>query len=490
MATKTKELERRLPEDFPYTHLWKPISLLLIGVISLVGVYRFESTWNASWAWTFPAVLLLLIITVMIWPSAGTRRYLAYKTPLFIFTIVFELWILLAIVALHEPSTVESANSWFQLVLLGFFLGTIIISLPGLQGEYRPGLFFRPDLLYGNGAYLARGEIFVALGLKLLTTPDVANPIGNWWGLQWALVAMVFMVPFRGILKMRMRRARFLELDTWMGKGFRPGLWASQVFLFVSLFVLVYGFANVFMGKVPFTWVPGDPMGKGSSPEWWGLAFLAAAFLVLVPLRGWYKTTLHEPPTVGQGFISQFMVWLAFLPLIYGFFLLFMGKWQHFYGPDSPSFWWGVWISALGFLMVGPLRAYAMREEFKGTLEIMIPRMADLSEEQRRIMMGRRLEVVASLPERPRKENIKLMMRIIHKMPDEPRQKMVKTRTELVADAPEERRATLMRTMALAFAEIEQPERAAIMAEVMGSVSELPPEKRRMMMERMVAMLG
>lgn len=490
VSATTLELERRLPRDLKWFDLLKPITLLALSIIPLVIIAQIPEAWDEQWAAVVPGLLLVAIVAVMLWPSAGLQKYFAYKRPLFILTIVAELWILVGGAALFFPDTVKDKDVWFQLMLVGFFLLTAIISLPGMAGEYRRGLFFRPDLLYGNGAYLARGEIFVALGLKLLTTEEIAHPIWNWWGLTWALAAMIFLVPFRGILKMRMRRARFLALDNWMGPGLRLGLWVKETFLFVGLFLLVYGFANVYMGKAPFTWTPGDPTGNGGLPEFWGLAFLAGAFFILVPLRGWFKTRLSEPPTLAQEFAKGILVWVAFLLLIYGFFLLFMGEWQDFHGFGYYNFWWGIWISALGFLMIGPLRSVTLRDEFRGTLKIMIPRMADLSEEERRLMMGRRLEVMAAMPDRPRKENMKLMMKIIHKLPDESRHKLVKTRTELVADAPAEQRAVLMRTMAAAFAEMEQPERTGIMAEMMGAVAQLPSDKRRTMMEQMSALMA
>lgn len=487
----TSELEQALPRDFRFTDLLKPTALLLLSVVPLLIILGFPDAWHErGWPAVVPSAILLATVVVMLWPSAGLRGYFRYKRPLFIFTIVAELWILLGGVALFAPDGVKDRAVWFQLMLVGFFLLTAAISLPGMTGEYRRGMFFRPDLIYGNGAYLARGEIFVALGVKLLTTGDIAEPVWNWWALTWALSAMIILVPFRGILKMRMRRARFLGLDTWMGPGMRLGLWVKETFLFVGLFLLVYGFANVYMGKVPFTWMPGDPMDKGASPEYWGLAFEAGAFLILVPLRGWLKTRLAEPPTLVQEIVKGILVWVAFLVLIYGFFLLFMGDWQYFHGFNYYNFWWGVWISLLGFLMIVPLRAIAQRDEFRGTLQIMIPRMADLPEDQRRLMMGRRLHVIAGMPERARTENVKLMMKTIHGLPDETREKLVRLRTELVADAPVAERTALMRAMAASFAALEPRERAEIMAETMGAVAQLPDEKRQTMMEQMASTLA
>jgi hypothetical protein len=79
-----------------------------------------------------------------------------------------------------------------------------------------------------------------------------------------------------------------------MGRGLRPGLWLKEAFLFLSLLMLVYGFANAYMGLTPFTWTPGNPMPDTHGPNWWGLAFLARAFIVIVAVRCWYKTRLAE----------------------------------------------------------------------------------------------------------------------------------------------------------------------------------------------------
>jgi hypothetical protein len=486
MASRTAALEAKLPADFPTRDLWKPVLLLVAALAPLVVVAFYPTTWRAGWSVAVPAGVLALLVAVMLWPSAGTRRYLAYKTPLFVFTILFEGWILLAGVALHDPATLTAKDLWFQLVLVGFFLGTVAISLPGVEGEYRKGVFFRPDLLYGNGAYLARGEIFVALGIKLFTSPEQAHPIWNWWGLEWALFAMVFMVPFRGILKMRMRRARFLDLDNWMGKGLRPGLWLKEAFLFLSLFMLVYGFANAYMGLTPFAWTPGYAAPGAIGPNWWGFAFLAGAFLVIVPLRGWYKTRLAEPAPVAAELVKGLLLWAGFVGIIYGFLLIFMGMgWLALNGSGSPNFWWAVWVSALGLLMVGPLRVLAQRQELKGLLRVMIPRMADLDEPTRQVMMGRRLQVVAAMGERARDENVALMMKIISELPDAARRSLVETRTWAVANADDTTRARLMASMAKVLGSLSEPERRQVMTEVMGSVAKLPEDRRAGMVDAM-----
>lgn len=489
--TSDDELERVLPHDFDWLRgPALPIGMILLfGAALAVGITQ-PDWWRAPWTIAVPIVEILIIIVVMIWPMAGTQRYFAYKRPLFIASIVLEWWIILMGVALVIPNTVLEKDFWFQLGLVSFFLVTAICSLPWACGEYRPGLFFRPDLIFGNGCYLARGEIFVALGIKLLVVPPPAQPIWSWWGLSWAIIAMVMLVPLRGVVKMRMMRARMLGLNKWTGSGLRAGLWLKELYLFAGLIALVYGFANVYMGKMPFTWHAGEPMNQ-PGPDWWGLLYLGIAGLILVPLRGWYKTTLPEPPTFGQALLKNFILWLGFIPLIYGFLTLLMGVPQLFEATFGwYNFGWSMLISALGFLMVVPLRTITQRDEFRGTMRVMIPRMADLSDATRRLMMGRRLAVVATMPDRPRKENIQLMMRIIHALPEPAHETMVRTRAELVATVPEERRAALMSAMAMAMADMTQDERVDIMAEVMGGVAELPDDQRALMVRKMTALLS
>ena len=49
--------------------------------------------------------------------------------------------------------------------------------------------------------------------------------------------------------------------------------------------------AATYLGRVPFTWAPGDRHG---GPGWWGVAWLAGTFCVLVRLPGWLKTRLRQ----------------------------------------------------------------------------------------------------------------------------------------------------------------------------------------------------
>lgn len=444
--SRTKTSATTDEEGTRVTMARKPILVLLLtGAALLVGIFS-PPVWYAQWTLAVPAVLIAILVITLLWPSAGLHNYFAYRPPQLIFTMTMELWIVVGGLTLTIPSTIHSRDAWFQVFLVTFFLWTSSNSLPWMTGKYREGVSLRPDLIFGGGSYLVRGEIFVALGVEFLTSKHIAHPIWNWWGLTAEVAAMIILVALRGVLKMQMRRARFLGFDTWMGPGLRLGLWVKESFLFVSLCFVVYAFANMYLGKVPFTWWPGNPTGRSGQPGWWGLAWLALAFVLLVFLRGWYKTRLLEPPTVVQELVKELLLWSGFLFLIYGFLVLFGGQRRDFYCCYYYNFWWGLWVSLLGFLMVVPLRMITLREEFRGTVRIMTAGMADLPDAMRREMLARRLAVVARLPERVRKIQLGLMLRAIASQPEERRQKLLQTRQVVLAEAPPEERTILMQT--------------------------------------------
>lgn len=321
--------------------------------------------------------------------------------------------------------------------MVTFFLWTSSNSLPWMVGDYRSGVSLRPDLIFGGGSYLVRGEIFVALGIELLTSPRIAHPIWNWWGVTAEVAAMIILVALRGIVKMHMRRARLLGLDTWMGRrGFGLGVWVKETFLFAALFAVVYAFYNMYTGRVPLTW-------SLSQPQLWGLAWLALAYVLLVPIRGGYKPRLAEPATIRQELVKALLLWLGFLTLIYGVVLLFRGNWAGIACCAYYNFWWGVWTSVLGFLMVVPLRVITLREEFRGTITIMMGTLADLPDAERHALLLARLKTLATTPQRARHEQMQLMMLAVQQLPEERKQRLLQTRRQVLRALPPSQRPAL-----------------------------------------------
>ncbi len=433
----------------------KPLALLALEAAALVPPLLLIGIREPLWTLAVPTVLLITLIVTLLWPSAGRRGYFSYRTPVVVAAFVAELWIVVGGLTLQLPADPRTSDWWFSGFLVVFFLLTAINSLPGLTGEYRSGAGLRPDLIFGGGAYLVRGEIFVALGIEFLTTKPLAHPVWNWWAVVAEITAMLIVIAFRGILKLRMRRARLLGLDTWMGAGPRAGVWLREVFLYLGLFFVVYAFANMYLGRIPFTWAPGERHGPG----WWGLAWLAAAFLVLVPVRGWLKTRLPEPPTLRQELGKQLLMWIGFLLLVYGFVVLFDGRLRPIHGFDYFNFWWGFWVSALGFLMVVPLRTITLREEFRGTIRIMTGLVAEIPDhEQRTNRIAGRLETIASLPERARVEQLALTMAAADRLTGTTKEQFVAGRDAAFERLPEHRRAILAETRAAVEAQQHEQE--------------------------------
>lgn len=445
--------------------LKKPLVLLVLDFAALIPGVVIPSVRHAQWPLAVPTALLVVLVVSLLWPSGGVRGYFSYRTPIVVVAMAAELWIVVLGVALHLPSGRVASDEWFQAGQVVFFLLTALNASPGITGTYRAGAGLRPDLIFGGGAYLVRAEIFVALGIELITSPErVAHPVWNWWAVIAEVAALLITVAYRGLLKMQMRRARFLGADNWMGAGARAGVWVREGFLYLALLFVVYAFFNMYTGLVPFTWVPGDPQAPGGHPVWSGLAWLAVAFVILVPARGLLKTRLPEPPTLAQELAKQTLLWVGYLPLIYGFLLVFAGETPSLHGYGYFNFGWGLWVSVLGIIMLVPLRAVTLREEFRGTVKIMAATIADTPEPQRRQLLARRLATVAALRDRERIIHLGLMVATVEDLPPDRRQGVQATRDAVLDAADPELRDTLRATTALLYADGADPERTAYKA--------------------------
>lgn len=429
--------------------LKRPLLLLALDVAALIPAIVLVGIRDALWTLVVPTVLLIALVATLLWPTGGVSGYFSYRTPLVLASMAAELWLIVGGLTLVLPDDRLLSAQLFQGFLVVFFLLSAMNSLPGMTGAYRTGAGLRPDLIFGGGVYLVRGEIFVALGIEILTSPaEIALPVWSWWAVGAEVLAMLVLVAFRGVLKMQMRRARFLGLDTWQGCGLRAGVWVRELFLYLALLLVVYAFFNMFRGLTPFTWVPGDPQGTGGSPDWWGLAWLGAAFVLLVPVRGVWKTRLPEPPALRQELGKQFLMYAGFLLLIIGFLLVFAGEVGVVRVDGYYNFWWGIWVSVLGFLMVVPLRVLTLRTEFRGTVEIMTAGLADYPDEQRHEMVGRRLATVAALPDRERTIHLGLIQSAIAEQPPERREALQESRQAALGSAPPEARRRMEQTAA------------------------------------------
>jgi hypothetical protein len=81
---------------------------------------------------------------------------------------------------------------------------------------------------------------------------------------------MLVLIAFRGVLKMRLRRARFLGMDTWLGAGPRAGTWVREAFLYGGFFFVIYAFDNMYTGASRSPGCPAADTARGGQawPGW------------------------------------------------------------------------------------------------------------------------------------------------------------------------------------------------------------------------------
>lgn len=431
-------------------------------------------------------VFVATVVTLMLFPWAGRRTYLAYRTPVFIAGVVFmPLFLYIgAVLSASEAGSLVSPDppppdirTALLLLGLGFFwLSAAVLALPQAHGDYVPGLGFRPDLILPGGVNLVKGIILTGLGLMLSFQPTYRLPVWNWWGFALAFWGIITVIPVRGMLKMLMRRGRLL------GEPWATSWWAVAIrenVLFVGILILLYGFLNAFMGRLPFTTL--------LVKNWNGWIIVAGAWLVLVPLRAWFKTTIREgDERWWQTVAKQLLLYAGFGAVIYGFIVSFMGSFLQMH-PDTnqAGFVIGPSLIAAGFVLAVPLRAAALRNEWKATVRIVTGRICDLPEERRLEFITRRVAVLAGQAEGQRRGNMRRMLDGLVQAGEERRLRFLQTMVGVLAELPNDDREALMRSNAACLGELPEDARREVMKAMMSSVSALPEDKRQNVMQTM-----
>lgn len=394
-----------------------------------------------------PAVAILIAITaIMVWPVSKTERWTKYRPPLYVISVLAENWIIVVGLTLILTGPIGVGSPLKAVAFLSaisvFWAFTIILASSKIQGKFIPELGrFRPDLVYPTGANLARGEIFAGLGLKFILTTFPATlatyawlPVWNWWGLLWAIIAMVFLVAVRGIAKVHimLRRMLYGQFAGWSGLLIEEGL------LFLGFAGLAYGFLNVFMGYVPFTVIV---------PRFWpGGWYVLASAILLIPIRGWIKLKSDRMTMSYQRtMFLMALLYLGVLLLFYGFIAMFMGK---FFGLSSPL---GVTIGlvlqifAISLLVWG--RTKSIMNDRKGMIPQMLYVVAHEEEEKRLKVIRDRLKTFAELSEERRYYYMSLMNEALAELPPKQREIMSKTRVSALATSTPEVQRKIMKTM-------------------------------------------
>lgn len=412
------------------------------------------------WQWAFPAAVWATVTTIMLWPVGRKlgRPYLTYRTPYFILGVVSMGYILFAGFMLtwdRVPFIWKSLAFWGLVADL-----TVFGIIPGLRTAIaRPlPMFFRPDLIFGDGRVLVSGILSMVLGLRYLIGGPAMGvpwpiPRWNWWAILVAMaLGFIPMIPVRGVVKLLMRVTRMRE-GRWGGW---PAVFLRELLLVVAALSIGYGFHNAFLGAIPFT-----VRIRTETPGFWQAVVIDIyAILWLVFVRGGYKRRIGDPfikETILQSVFKQIMLVVGLIPLYYGFMSILSMDEMHIKAGvaglrsrANMALIWpvGIPIFIWGLIMLIPFRVliqYYQREALVAQMAGVI--LPSFTEEQRRRVLVKMLRVLAQMPERERLRYMRIMQKAIQGSDEQVRTVMTVARMEALAELASEERRICMQTM-------------------------------------------
>lgn len=476
--------DRRLPVLVGFTTEILPVLLLLwTGIIVGFLLTGREYLW--------PIGVWASVTLTMLWPVGRSlgRPYFSYRRPAFVIAVLTMSYIPLTGFAIESNWSFEAKSAVFFGLVAELTVFGIVASWPLAQA--RPiAMFFRPDLLFGDGRILATGILALVFGIRYMMGPYPpdqlwALPMWEWYAILLAMVGgLVPMIAGRGMAKllMRMQRVRF---DRWYGWG---GVVIKEAWLIVTMMGIAFGFRQAFMGKIPFT----VPVKTDHDLFWEAVAIMVAAGLWLVFVRGGYKKSIGEPfviETISQTAIKEVLLVIGLVPFFYAFMSMLQGRWLEFNSGymlliGLVGFWWGVLMLTL-FRTIG--QEYQRRGILKHMVAVILPHQRP---EIRARVMQKMMNALYRMKEPRRITYMRAMNQGLATASDEVRALMTGTMVDLLLAFPEEQRVALMRTQADALSGLPQQERVVRMGDMLSAVSRLPDDQRRLMMETMASILG
>lgn len=428
--------------------------------------------WNAillafiAWHQDFliPIGVWATVTTLMLWPVGRRldRPYFSYRRPLFILGVLSmaalpALGFFLQFLPPNTPEGPYLPRTWVLLAVVAILTSfSVVAAAPAAIGK-PIGMFFRPDLLFGDGRILGTGMIALGLGMRFLfgdfppMPPHIAAPKGNWWGIAFAIVfGLLQIIPLRGVFKLRLRLARVLE-DRWTGWG---AIILREGWLVLAALALLFGFHNVFMGTIPI--LQPSLMGlqemrflEAGLP---GLISTGLAALFIIFVRGGYKKAIGDPfikETLRQSIVKAALFLVGFLWLFYSF-LHVMGGLSFPARPNTEFYPALIGWSLLvwGVLMLGPIRIWAQRNQRLGIAEQMAAVLLPAQTPEKRIaVMLKVMHALAEMPKKQRLDYMEAMQTALNTAPAEVRELMTEVRMVCIVQLPAAQRRTLMAAM-------------------------------------------
>ncbi len=398
-----------------------------------------------------PAALVIgswaTVTTIMLWPVGRrlNKEYASYRTNWFIIGVVSMIGI-----PLFGYLIISSAQPVVKLAsLVGLALDIGVWGIPAsiksaFSGPIR--MLFRPDLIFGDGRILAGGIVAVGLGMKFVFSdmPPGNIPIGNWYALFFVIIlALVHIIPLRGMWKMRNRISRLL-FDRWNSYLV---VVAKESYILLAVTALMFAFHNYFGGIVPFT----RNVLAGSNE---GLVIMVVSGLFIVLTRSWYKKYRIGDPFIvesfDQGVVKHSIFAVGLIGFIYGYLHVMLGGF-----PRTPNVGNDLYLSVIGLTMLAwgvillvPVRAWAQENQRRAMMrqmvEVILPALND---NLRGKAMRKILTAVSGLAETKRLNLVKAMTSFLREMEDKDREKVVKAQLEALSSLSSNRRMAMMKAM-------------------------------------------
>jgi hypothetical protein len=435
----------------------------------------------------FLAIGLVATPTVaMLWPVGRSLgyRYLDYRRPAWLFFIL-TMWIIpttgLVLTQTGWDFTTKSVIFFALPAIIAF--GGILVALPWAQAKRPVRMFFRPDLLFGDGRTLVGGTLMLVVGMRYLFAghpPGVqwALPTWNWYSLAWGIgLSIIPIVLMRGMVKLVQR---LMRLRDRMFSGYPSLAFREWILLF---FALNFGWAfhHVFMGRTVFSTIGEPGQFPTTSRFWIGIGIMAAAAWWMLIVKGGFKKLIGEPfffESSIQTLQKQLVFTIGWAAFFYGYISMLAAG---MFGRIQP---WGDQTAAgLGFFLTGILvltfgRTVAQHYQRQGMLAhfagAIIPTQPDRARER---MMRTLLEGMARLSARRQERAWLTMHRAWARIDPDEHSLMTWTTVNALAELDEWQRVQLSESQRRALDRLDDAERARATRELARSVAALDADK-------------
>jgi hypothetical protein len=387
------------------------------------------------------------VTTIMLWPVGRTlgRVYFTYRATWFVIGVGSMVGI-----PLFGYLIVSPLNPAVRLAAL--FGLAVDIGAWGIPASTRRAfsgpicMFFRPDLIFGDGRLLAGGIVAIGLGIKFIFSdmPPGNVPVGNWYALFFViLLGLIQMIPLRGMWKMRNRVSRMV-FDKWGGYWMTV---ARESYLLLAVTALMFGFHNFFGGVPPLT----KNVLVGSDE---GLALMVVSALSIVVVRPWYKKYVIGDPflveSFGQSLVKHSILGVGLVGFVYGYLHVMLGGF-----PRAPNAGEDLYLSVLGLatlawgiVLLVPVRAWAQANQRSAMMGQMVQvLLPSLDDQSRGKAVGKVVRAVSQFPKDRRLKIVKEMLGYLRSMPGPDREKVMKALVWAVSSLAPEGRVAMMGAM-------------------------------------------